>query len=99
MSRWSTKGFHLIATDEDGHLSELEHSTEKEIAKNGEGMIENIKKNLLETLYPHSTSTSSQPHSLKLYHLRPRLQGKLNAFWKKTLRRARVGWHEVTQIF
>ncbi len=42
-------GFFLQATDEDGHQSTATLETAKEPAKNTEGLIENIKKNLAKT--------------------------------------------------
>ncbi|MBX2928923.1 MAG: U32 family peptidase [Saprospiraceae bacterium] len=39
-------GFTLRATDEDGHTSTATLKTEKELTKNGESIVENIKKNL-----------------------------------------------------
>src|SRR6185295_14252581 len=42
-------GFLLVATDEDGHESASSLRTGKEVAKNGEPTIPNIKKNLSKT--------------------------------------------------
>lgn len=39
-------GFTLRATDEDGHTSTASFEAEKELTKNGESIVENIKKNL-----------------------------------------------------
>ena len=43
------EGFELTVIDEDGHQSQVGFDTEKEVAKNGDSMIENIKKNLSKT--------------------------------------------------
>lgn len=45
----TTTGFQLIAKDEDGHESVASFDTEKEVAKNEESTIPNIKKNLSKT--------------------------------------------------
>ena len=45
----TSKGFQLNATDEDGHSSVAQLFMEKELAKNGESIEENIKKNLSKT--------------------------------------------------
>lgn len=42
-------GFKLIAVDEDGHQSTAEITTEKELSKNEESVIDNVKKNLSKT--------------------------------------------------
>lgn len=42
-------GFQLQVTDEDGHTSTLQVDTPKEAAKNAEGLLDNIKKNLSKT--------------------------------------------------
>jgi len=42
-------GFELIAIDEDGHQSLVNFEVEKETSKNGESMLEKIKKNLSKT--------------------------------------------------
>lgn len=42
-------GFQLLAIDEDGHESVLNFQTEKELAKNEESTVPNIKKNLSKT--------------------------------------------------
>ncbi len=42
----STEGFTLTATDEDGHTSTATLPAEKEPTKNGESIVDNIKKNL-----------------------------------------------------
>lgn len=42
-------GFILIAVDEDGHQSTAEITTEKEVSKNEESVIANVKKNLSKT--------------------------------------------------
>ncbi len=42
-------GFQLLATDEDGHQSSSSYEAEKELAKNEESTIPNIKKNLVKT--------------------------------------------------
>ena len=43
------EGFELTVIDEDGHQSQVTFETEKEVAKNGDSMMENIKKNLSKT--------------------------------------------------
>jgi collagenase-like PrtC family protease len=45
----TTTGFQLVAKDEDGHESVASFDTEKEVAKNEESTIPNIKKNLSKT--------------------------------------------------
>lgn len=42
----SPEGFTLTATDEDGHMSTATLAAEKEPTKNGESIVDNIKKNL-----------------------------------------------------
>jgi 23S rRNA 5-hydroxycytidine C2501 synthase len=43
------EGFHLLATDEDGHQSEISLTIEKTLANSEESVIPNIKKNLAKT--------------------------------------------------
>ena len=43
------EGFELTVIDEDGHQSQVTFEAEKEVAKNGDSMMENIKKNLSKT--------------------------------------------------
>jgi collagenase-like PrtC family protease len=45
----TTEGFLLTAIDEDGHTSQIELKTAKELTKNGESIEENIAKNLAKT--------------------------------------------------
>jgi len=45
----TTEGFLLTAIDEDGHTSQIELKTTKELTKNGESIEENIAKNLAKT--------------------------------------------------
>jgi len=45
----TTTGFQLVAKDEDGHESVASFDTEKEVAKNEESTVPNIKKNLSKT--------------------------------------------------
>jgi len=43
------EGFELTVIDEDGHQSQVNFDAEKEVAKNGDSMLESIKKNLSKT--------------------------------------------------
>ncbi|UXP31919.1 U32 family peptidase [Reichenbachiella agarivorans] len=45
----TSNGFQLTAVDEDGHASTWSIESEKEVTKNGESIIDNIKKNLSKT--------------------------------------------------
>ena len=45
----TNKGYQLLAIDEDGHKSNSEIAIEKELAKSGDSVIPNIKKNLSKT--------------------------------------------------